>query len=295
MATEVLRLPDGRQAQYWRGGAEDGPTVFFLHGCPDTRHAAYAGDAAARSTGVRLVAVNRPGYGLSDAAESGHLSVADDVAAVADLLDIERYAVLGMSIGGPYALACAVRHPQRVTAVGLVASPAIVPELDPPVHRDDLSPDKQRYFADLARSSIEKSVEQIRPEFEAYVESLAPGDPDDAALTRRFIAGLPPADAAIMGRQTTKEIAESTREALANTAGYLRDAAISFRSWDFRPEQISCPSTFWYGELDSNASVRNGEWFAANVPGAKLVVRNGAAHLGALHDHWEDILSTLRD
>ncbi len=290
-----MRLPDGRQAQYWRGGAEHGPTVFFLHGCPDTRHAAYAGVAAARSTGVRLVAVNRPGYGLSDAAESGHLSVADDVAAVADLLGIERYAVLGMSIGGPYALACAVRHPQRVTAVGVVASPAIVPELDPPVHRDDLSPEKQQYFADLARSSVEESVEQMRPEFEGYVESLAPGDSDDAALTRRFTTGLPPADAAIMGRQTVNEIAASTREALANTAGYLRDAAISFRSWDFRPEEVSCPSTFWYGELDSNASVRNGEWFAANVPGAKLVVREGASHLGALHNHWEEILGTLRD
>ncbi len=269
--------------------------MFFLHGCPDTRHAAYAGDAAARSTGVQLVAVNRPGYGRSDAAESGHLSVADDVAAVADLLGIERYAVLGMSIGGPYALACAVRHPQRVTAVGVVASPAIVLELDPPVHRDDLSPEQQQYFADLARSSVEESVEQMRPEFEAYVESLALSDPDDAALSRRFTAGLPPADAAIMSRQTVDEIAESTREALANTAGYLRDAAISFRRWDFRPEEVSCPSTFWYGELDSNASVRNGEWFAANVPGAKLVVLEGTSHLGALHNHWEDILGTLRD
>lgn len=294
MAGELLRLPDGRQAQYWRGGAEDGPVVFFLHGCPDTRHAAYAGDAAARRTGVRLVAVNRPGYGMSDAAESGRLSVADDVAAVADQFGIERYAVLGMSIGGPYALACAVRHPQRVTAVGVVASPAIVPELDPPVHRDDLSSEKQQYFADLARWSIEESVEQIRPEFEAYVESLAPGDPDDVALARRFTAVLSPADAEIMSRRTPQEIADSTREALTNTAGYLRDAAISFRHWDFRPEELTCPSTFWYGELDANASVRNGEWFAANIPGAKLVVREGASHLGALHNYWEEILGTLR-
>jgi hypothetical protein len=54
------------------------------------------------------------------------------------------------------------------------------------------------------------------------------------------------------------------------------------------------PSAFWYGELDANASVRNGEWFAAKVPGAKLVAREGSSHLGALHHHWEEILGTLR-
>jgi len=57
--------------------------------------------------------------------------VADDVVAVADQLGVRRFAVLGMSIGGPYALACAVQHPDRVTAVGVAASPASVPQLDP--------------------------------------------------------------------------------------------------------------------------------------------------------------------
>ena len=70
-----------------------------------------------------------------------HLAVADDTVALADLLGIDRFAVLGMSVGGPYALATAARHPDRVTAVGLVEAPAEVPRLDPPVHRDDLAPD----------------------------------------------------------------------------------------------------------------------------------------------------------
>src|SRR4029450_2646983 len=106
--------------------------VFFLHGCPDSRHAAYAGDPAARRTGVRLVAVNRPGYGESEADASTHEWGAEDVAAVADRLGIERFAVLGMSIGGPYALACAVRFPDRVTAVGVAAAPAGGPRARPP-------------------------------------------------------------------------------------------------------------------------------------------------------------------
>jgi pimeloyl-ACP methyl ester carboxylesterase len=289
----LLRLPDGRQAQYWSGGDPDGSVVFFLHGCPDTRHAAYCGDVAARRTGVRLVAVNRPGYGLSTADSSSHVSVADDVAAVADALGIGRYGVLGMSIGGPYALACAAMHPERVTAVGVVASPAEVPSLDPPYHRDDLGPEQRGVFRALARTKAGDAVELLRPEFEAYVEGLAPSDPDDDALAERFCAGLSAFDSEVVGRQTAAEIAAATREALVNTAGYLRDAAISFRRWDFRPEVISCPVSLWYGELDANASVRNGEWLVERIPEADLIVHPGEGHLGTLHDHWEEVLARL--
>ncbi|WP_433163100.1 alpha/beta fold hydrolase [Kribbella sp. CA-247076] len=277
--------------------------MFFLHGCPDTRHAAYAGDAAARRAGVRLIAVNRPGYGLSDACPSTHLTVADDVAAVADLLGIERYAVLGMSIGGPYALACAAAHPDRVTAVGVAASPAIVPELDPPYHRDDLRPEQQAFFTRLAGLTPDEAVARMRPDFEAYVDHLNPADPDDAALVRRFLAELDPRDAELTTRPgptidgrtlgSAGAIAAAVREALASPDGYLRDAAISFRAWDFRPERITCPTYLWYGDLDANASVRNGRWLADRIPHATLVVREQTTHLAVLHDHWDDILTTL--
>ncbi|MFC9693879.1 alpha/beta fold hydrolase [Kribbella sp. NPDC056951] len=124
MAVDGVRVPDGRWVELWDGGALGGTPVIFLAGCPDTRHAAYPGAEAARRLDVRLVGINRPGYGRSTSHASTHLSVADDVVAVADALGIERFAVVGMSIGGPYAVACAVRHPDRVTALGVLASPA---------------------------------------------------------------------------------------------------------------------------------------------------------------------------
>ena len=290
--------------QGWDGGARDGVPVFFLHGCPDTRHAAYTGDAAARRTGVRLVAVNRPGYGESDADASTHQSVADDLAFVADRLRIERFAVLGMSVGGPYALACAARHPERVTAVGVAAAPASVPELDPPYHRDDLDPSGQEFFARLARSTPDEAVDAMRADFEAYVAQLNPADPDDAALARRFLSELDPRDAELISRPgpvveerplgSQSAIAASIREALVNPAGYLRDAAISFRAWDFRPEGIECPAFLWYGELDRNASVRNGHWLAERIPRATLAIREQTTHLAVLHENWEEILTALR-
>jgi len=288
-----VRLGDGRWIQIWAGGSPGGSSVLFLPGCPDTRHAASPGEQAALRADVRLVAVNRPGYGRSNSHASTHLSVADDVVAVADALRIDRFAVLGMSIGGPYALACAARHPARVTAVGVLASPANVPELDPPCHRDDLGPDEQAFFARLASMTPDEAVEHVRADFQQYVDRLNPTDPDDEALIRRFVAQLPPYDAEIAIRQGTTAAAAAVREALANPDGYLRDAAISFKRWDFHPEAITCPTFLWYGELDANASVRNGHWLAAHLPLATLVVRDRTTHLAVLHDHWDDVLSTL--
>lgn len=100
---------DGRTLHGWLGGDPDGPLVVVLHGCPDTRHVAMTGDDAAREAGVRLLCVNRPGYGDSTVQPSSHGSVADDLVAVAAGLGHERLAVLGMSVGGAYAVACAAR------------------------------------------------------------------------------------------------------------------------------------------------------------------------------------------
>jgi pimeloyl-ACP methyl ester carboxylesterase len=240
------------------------------------------------------VAVNRPGYGRSDPHESGHASVADDTVDIADALGVDRFAVLGMSVGGPYALACAARHPDRVTAAAVVAGPAVVPELDPPWHRDDLTPQQQAHFIELAARTVPEAVELMRPEFEEYVARTAPQDGDDVALAGRLMQGLHPQDAALLGALPPADVAAGAREALARTDGYLRDAAVTFRSWEVRPELVACPTWLWYGELDANASVRNGRWLAEHIPGATLVVRERTTHLSTLLLHWDEILATLR-
>jgi pimeloyl-ACP methyl ester carboxylesterase len=290
-----MQLPDGRRAQLWQGGAAHGAVVFFLHGCPDSRLAACSGDQAARRAGVRLLAVNRPGYGRSDPDESGHLSVADDTIAVADQLGIGRFAVLGMSLGGPYALACAARHADRISAVGVVAGPAMASGLDPPFHRDDLSPAKHAFFTKVAECTVAEAVELFRPEFEEYVEQVAPRRRDDIGLAGRVIQELHPLDAELMTGLPVGDVAAAAREALGSSHGYLRDAAVTFRRWDFRPEDVSCPVWLWYGDLDANAPVRNGRWLADHMTDATLVVRERTAHLSTLLQHWDEILTTLRD
>jgi pimeloyl-ACP methyl ester carboxylesterase len=216
---DTIELPDGRRAQWWLGGADAGPLVGFLRGCPDTRHAAMTGHDAARDVGVRLLCVNRPGYGASDVYESTQTSVADDLMAVADAVGADQLALLEMSIGGSYAVTAAAAHPDRVRALGLVAT-------------------------QFGRS-----------------------EPGSAA---------------------------GAREALAQHDGYLRDAALAFRDWDRRPEDLGCPTHLWYGELDTAAPLAEGEELARLIPGSSLVVRPGTTHLATLMAHWHDILATLR-
>ena len=290
---DLARLEDGRALEVWCGGDPDGTPVLFFHGTPDSRLAARSGDAPAQEAGVRLVAFSRPGYGRSDPAPSDHLTVAGDAVAVAAALGLDRFAVLGMSLGGQYALACAARYPQRVTVAGVVAAPAVVPDLDPPLPRDGLDEAGQEFFLRLAAGSVEDNVASVRPGFEAFLAQVDPADPDDAGLAARWNAGLHPLDAAALERESVAERAASAREALAQPDGYVRDAAVAFRPWDFAPEEVRCPTSLWYGALDPQAAVRNGVWLAERIPDARLVVRPDTAHLGTLLGHWPEVLAAM--
>lgn len=264
------RAADGRVLHGWLGGDPDGPLVAVLHGCPDTRHVAMTGELAARESGVRLLCVSRPGYGESTAYASTHASVADDLAGVVSELGHDRFAVLGMSVGGGYAVATAARHAERVTALGLVS-------VQPPGVR---------------REPVEALVDEIAPEFLAWRAQVDPDDPDDEALAARWLTMLPPADAALVAARTPGQVAASVREALADPSGYLRDAATMSRPWTHGPEQVRCPVRMWFGELDDRAAPDD---FARGFADVEVTVHPATTHLAALVAHWPEVLTTLRD
>lgn len=265
---EETELPDGRRVQLWTGPGT-GPAVLVCHGTPDTRWVARTGDAAARAAGVRLVSLNRPGYGTSTPSASTFASVADDAVAVLDRLDLPRVAVLGMSVGGAYAAALAARHPDRVTALALVAAPR---------------------ETGTALGTVEAEVERVRPEFTAWAAGVAVSDPDDTALADRWAGGLPEPDGALLrAALTTPQLATSAREALAVHDGYLRDAALLLSPWDLPLGAIRCPTRLWYGEHDDRNPPSTGRWWASRVPGAELTV-TPTTHLATLLANWPAIL-----
>jgi pimeloyl-ACP methyl ester carboxylesterase len=265
-------LADGRALRYW-SSATRGPIVLFFHGCPDTRRAAMTGADAASGAGVRLLAFNRPGYGSSTPTAFTQTSVAHDAAELLDLWDIDRVAVLGMSAGATYAAAFAATYPDRTTSLGLVSAPGP---------------------GEPTEESVEDAMERMRPEFMTWRARIGPEDEaeDDAALAARFLAELPEADAALLRAHDDEFLGDLVWEALIKPEGYLRDAALLLREWDFDPSAVRCPTTVWCGELDEKA-VAASSWWAGAIPHAEVEMVPGTTHLAALLTQWPAILRRL--
>ncbi len=112
----MVNLPDGTSILTVNGrkygvhaiGPSDGKTVFHNHGGPSSRLEVELFRSTAEDLGLRIIGIDRPGIGLSDAVEARSFSgFAKDVTALADIIEIEKFAVSGWSEGGPWALGCA--------------------------------------------------------------------------------------------------------------------------------------------------------------------------------------------
>ena len=128
MTGHLVRTDDGRVLNVGEGGDREGETVFALHGTPGSilLFDSHVRDASRR--GIRLISYDRPGYGGSSRHAGRKVAdAAKDIETIADSLGLERFAVWGISGGGPHALACAALLRKRVVAAASLASPAPYP------------------------------------------------------------------------------------------------------------------------------------------------------------------------
>ncbi|KAI1371855.1 alpha/beta-hydrolase [Hypoxylon crocopeplum] len=120
---EVLTLPDGRNLSYAIYGDPASPrTVFYHHGFPSSHEDALCCHDAAKQHGLRLIGVDRPGMALSTYQSNRRLvDWPADLLALADYLKVDRFALIGISGGAPYALACWHLIPRsRCVGVGII-------------------------------------------------------------------------------------------------------------------------------------------------------------------------------
>jgi pimeloyl-ACP methyl ester carboxylesterase len=136
-APELVKLPDGRQIEFTRYGAPTGPTAIFFHGFLGSYHQASFAHEAALHHGLSIVAPNRPFVGSSS--PSQRRAIADhvpDVEALVNALGIERFSVMGVSGGAPYALACLAKLPHRcrvgilVSGLGPLGEPEVLGQMN---------------------------------------------------------------------------------------------------------------------------------------------------------------------
>ena len=214
-------------------GDPAGPTVFYFHGWPASRlEAALIPDLPAR-----LLALDRPGYGRS----SPHpgrtlLDWPRDVAQVADRLGLERFHVVGLSGGAPYAVACAYAMPERVRSAALVCPV-------PPAHGVDPRTPGVGHLYRLGRHPVlaQRLFSIMRPLLRRRV------------ITPSTLVGgsLPPADRECLDRQTLSGLARAWREGIGRSVqGALSDARIYAYDWQVPLGEIIVPIDLWYGSED---------------------------------------------
>ncbi len=279
-----LELPDGRTLGISDVGTPDGPAVVLLHPAPGSR-LLDPDPAATAAAGVRLIGIDRPGYGASTPLPDGSVPTiagyADDLAAALAAFEIRDAAVVGWSAGGRVALALAARHPDLVRSVAVVGTPA--PHEDVP-----WIPDEHLGMIEQLKGDPGSATSALAQVFAGMADA-----PPSAAVE---MVGGGPADEAALAADDARRARLEAMLAGAFAQGAVGMAAdiVSYTvvPWGFDPTSVGARTTVFYGEGDIMISPAHGEWYVSQVPGAELRLVSGAGHLVAL-TAWADILAAV--
>jgi pimeloyl-ACP methyl ester carboxylesterase len=272
----LAHAADGRRLAVDLAGDPLGEPVFHLHGTPGSRLQPRPSDRELEHLGVRLITFDRPGYGGSDRRKSRTVAdVAQDVAAIADQLNLEKFAVLGRSGGGPHALACAALLPRRVTRAAALVSlaPRDAQDLDWPKGMD---PENVAAFGLAASSpealsaSLSQKAECIRQNPKSFIDTL--------------MEEMPEADSRIMANEGVRSMFEQNfREAFRHSAeGWADDVRAFCSPWGFDVSDIIVPVYLWHGRRDKFSPPSHTEWLASQIPGAMVAFAPDRSHFGAI-------------
>jgi pimeloyl-ACP methyl ester carboxylesterase len=257
------RLADGRALGFASAGSQDGFPVLYLHGAigAPLRASPVLAETISRLD-LRWICVERPGFGRSDPRPGRTmLDLAGDVRQLAGTLGIARCAVVGVSAGGPYALACARRLPDLVGAAAVCSSlsplcpPHAVPELAGRM-RVPMRLIARRPLACTAALDAGMGIARRHP----------------ALVMRAMTVGAPPSDRVLLADSQAR--ATAVHGLLAATAGgvggLVDDYLVCCRPWGFRPEDVATEIHLWHGARDALVPVEHAWQLAAALPRCRV-------------------------
>ena len=281
----------GRVVRVRDAGDLDGAVVMYFHGTPGSRLDLRFGEELAAGRGVRLVSFDRPGYGGSTPAPFGLASTGADAHAVADALGVARFATLGVSGGGPGALAAAAVPGGRVTRVG-IASGAGPYQLVPGA-LDELDDDDLAVLA-LLRGDPAAAAAAFAAELEPL--AVLTREPGSSWVLSAFEDVLSSRDRELLDDQRyAVDFADTVREGLRpGTSGGGWDTVSWSGEWDIDLSAVRCPVLLWYGSDDRFAAPTHKVWLSENLPRVRLVVYDGEGHLGVF-EHLGEMLDALTE
>ena len=277
----TIRLRDGRLLGYTAVGPAGGAPVLYFHGALGSRLEWPAHAESAEEAGVRLIAVDRPGYGCSDPKRGRTaLDWADDVRELADRLGIAGFRIIAWSAGTPYALACGYRLPGRVTRIDLVG--AVVPESYPdgrePRNRD-LS-----FFASVAQYAPGMAYAMLR-------RTVIRREADPEWFEQRLARGLSAPDRAVTSDPAVHRIllrSHATGESRI-AVGLVGDLETLGGEWGFTPAQVKVPVVMWQGSDDTLTPASRNARLTGELPDVKRRFFPGEGHF-LLYRHERELL-----
>ena len=282
---ETVVLSDGRSLSFARLGDPEGRPVFYFHGFPGSRFESQSNHEEYFKAGIQLLALDRPGMGHSTRKKQRRLlDWPDDVLEVAKILNFDKFSILGVSGGGPYALACARAIPRYLNRVTVACG---IGPMDAPNSTSGMMLSNRimfsygRFFPPLVRLSVHLLVRQLSSK---PVEGF-----------EKFVKVLPEADRIILSNLTAKEkVLESAIEGVRQGSGPLLDEiSIYSRSWGFKLEDISIPVSFFQGELDIDVPASMARYQTELIPDCELNLYPSDGHFSLLFNHIDEIIASL--
>jgi pimeloyl-ACP methyl ester carboxylesterase/DNA-binding CsgD family transcriptional regulator len=274
--SRVLRLADGRQLSYAEYGAPNGVPVLYFHAVNASRLELLIHADRLRELGVRLIAMDRPGYGHSSfVARHDYCEFTEDVRALLDALGLATAHALSASAGSAHALHSAWALPERIRSVHCTA---VVPPIgyilasNSPSTLNSMLNRFFRVVPSLLRPAMELAL------FGQTVESLltmvtAARDTNAFSLTDTDIAyintpeNLPYFVASMM---------ESLRQ---GTRAWAMESALINQGWSIDLRHIRVPVHLWHGTHDGLVQTDMVTGFAEALPNAQLSILENDTHL----------------
>ncbi len=271
-------LPDGRTLAYTHLGSADAPTVFYGHGAPGGRLELAGLDEKFVSAEVRVITADRPGYGGSGPLVGRTTADwTDDVRSLADHLGIDRFAVMGLSSGGPYTVACAALLGDRVC--GTVVAAGNTDMSWPDAAAEYLQSELDIMAINDERAAVEWCKEHYGTDGSGFFGGeMDLGPTDDAFL----------ADEANLAALFTA-MGEAFRQGVV---GYAHDITVQGRPWTFDPARITAPTIVVHGADDRLVPIAHSRHTAELIPGSELRIVAGRGHL-SLVDEFPALTSEI--
>jgi pimeloyl-ACP methyl ester carboxylesterase len=282
---KTITLRDGRTFAFTEHGDLSGKPVLFIHGNPGSRNMRHPDETIAQSLNARIITPDRPGYGLSDFQPGrSYLDYPEDISQLMDALKIEKFAVLGVSAGGPYAAACAYKLPNRITRTAIVSSAA-------PINRENayenLQPSMKTAF------NLVKTLPGWLSHFILWLQTRKQQRDPEKSLDERA-AMLSAADKATLARPEYRSqvLAYRTEAVRQGVRGMLREMQLLVSPWGFPLEDIRGDVSVWHWEDDLLVPVQMGRYLALCIPNVEAHFLPGGGHY-SLFEHWREILASL--